>query len=68
MAMKKEKQDLFVLWGEATNSGTNFAVITVNDDQQDPTILAYSFIPNLLYMFRAMFRPSSGALDCIYSF
>jgi len=28
--------------------------IIVNDDQQDATILAYLFIPNQLYMFRAM--------------
>ena len=31
--------------------------ITVNDDQQDATILAYLFIPNPLYMFRAMSAP-----------
>jgi hypothetical protein len=30
------------------------ASIIVNDDQQDATILAYIFIPNQLYMFRAM--------------
>ena len=29
----------------------------VNDDQQDATILAYLFIPNQLYMFRAMSSP-----------
>jgi hypothetical protein len=29
----------------------------VNDDQQDATILAYLFIPNQLYMFRAMYSP-----------
>ena len=29
------------------------ASIIVNDDQQDATILAYLFIPNQLYMFRA---------------
>jgi len=29
----------------------------VIDDQQDATILVYSFIPNQLYMFRAMFSP-----------
>jgi hypothetical protein len=28
----------------------------------------YLFVPNQLYMFRTMFSPSSGALDCIYSF
>jgi hypothetical protein len=28
--------------------------IIVNDDQQDETTLAYLFIPNQLYMFRAM--------------
>ena len=33
------------------------ASITVNDDQQDATILAYLFIPNQLYMFRAMSSP-----------
>jgi hypothetical protein len=31
--------------------------INVNDDQQDATILAYLFIPNQLYMFRAMSSP-----------
>ena len=31
--------------------------IIVNDDQQDATILAYLFIPNPLYMFRAMSSP-----------
>ena len=31
--------------------------IIVNDDQQDATILAYLFIPNQLYMFRAMSSP-----------
>ena len=31
--------------------------ITVNDDQQDATILACLFIPNQLYMFRAMSSP-----------
>jgi hypothetical protein len=29
----------------------------VNDDQQNATILAYLFIPNELYMFRAMSSP-----------
>ena len=29
--------------------------IIVNDDQQDATILVYLFIPNQLYMFRAVF-------------
>ena len=29
-------------------------IIIVNDDQQDATILAYLFILNELYMFRAM--------------
>ena len=29
----------------------------VNDDQQDANILAYLFIPNQLYMFRAMSSP-----------
>jgi len=29
----------------------------VNDDQQDATILAYLFIPNELYMFRAVSLP-----------
>jgi len=28
--------------------------IIVNDDQQDANILAHLFIPNQLYMFRAM--------------
>ena len=31
--------------------------IIVNDDQQDATILAYLFIPNELYMFRATSSP-----------
>ena len=31
--------------------------ITVYDDQQDATILAYLFIPNQPYMFRAMSSP-----------
>jgi len=43
------------------------SLIIVNDDQQDATILAYLFIPNQLYMFRAMSSPIIGALDCIYS-
>jgi len=30
------------------------ANIIVNDDQQDATTLVYLFIPNQLYMFRAM--------------
>ena len=33
------------------------ASITVNDDQQDATILASLFIPNQLQMFQAMFSP-----------
>jgi len=35
--------------------------IIVNDDQQDATILAYLFIPNQLYMFRAMSSPIVGS-------
>ena len=31
--------------------------VIANDDQQDATILAYLFIPNQLYMFRAMPSP-----------
>ena len=31
--------------------------VIVNDDQQYATILAYLFIPNQLYMFRAMCLP-----------
>jgi len=31
--------------------------ITVNDDQQDATILAYLFISNQVYMIRAMSSP-----------
>ena len=31
--------------------------IIVNDDQQDVIILVYLFIPNQLYMFRAMSSP-----------
>ena len=33
------------------------ASIIVNDDQQDANILAYLFIPNQLYMSRAIFSP-----------
>ena len=33
------------------------ASIIINDDQQYVTILAYLFIHNQLYMFRAMFSP-----------
>jgi len=33
------------------------AALIVNDDQQDATILTYLFIPNQLYMFRAMSSP-----------
>ena len=36
--------------------GTIMFVI-VNDDQQDAVILAHVFIPNQLYMFRAMSSP-----------
>ena len=31
--------------------------LNVNDNQQNATILAYLFIPNQLYMFRAMSSP-----------
>jgi len=31
--------------------------IIVNDNQKDATILVYLFIPNQLYMFRAMSSP-----------
>jgi len=31
--------------------------VIVNDDQEDATILVYLFIPNHLYMFRAMSSP-----------
>jgi len=31
--------------------------VIVNYDQQDATILAYLFIPDQLYMFRAKFSP-----------
>jgi len=33
------------------------ASMTVNDDQQDANILAYLFIPNQFYTFRAMSSP-----------
>ena len=33
------------------------ASIIVNDDKQDTTISVYLFIPNQLYMFRAMSSP-----------
>jgi len=35
----------------------SIASITVNDDQQDATILVYLFIHNQLYMFRVMSLP-----------
>ena len=35
----------------------------VNDDQQDATILAYLFISNQLYMFRAMSSPETCRAD-----
>ena len=35
----------------------NVGEASVNDDQQDATILAYLFIPNQLNMFRAMSSP-----------
>jgi len=41
--------------------------IIVNDDQQDATILAYLFLVSSTCFGRCL-RPSSGALDCIYSF
>jgi len=34
-----------------------YEAIIVNDDQKDATILAYLFIPNQLYIFRAMSSP-----------
>ena len=34
-----------------------FLSMTVNDYQKDENILAYLFIPNQLYMFRAMSSP-----------
>jgi len=34
----------------------NVSIIVI-DDKQDATILVYLFIPNQLYMFRAMFSP-----------
>ena len=43
----------------------------VIDDQQDATILVYLFIYLFLIsstFFGRCIRPSSGALDCIYSF
>jgi len=36
---------------------TTFQRVIVNDDQQDPNILAYLFIPNQFRMFRAMSSP-----------
>ena len=42
---------------------TCLSVITVNDYQQYATVLAYSFILNQLYMFRAMSSPV-GELVC----
>ena len=40
----------------STSKGHPQAIIA-NDDQQDATILAYLFIPNQLYFFRAMSSP-----------
>ena len=37
-----------------TSKTTRRFGIIVNDDQHDATILAYLFIPNQLYVFRAM--------------
>ena len=55
---------LKVIGKEGLNKNLTFvypciASIFVNDDQQDATILAYLFIPNQLYMFRAMCSPIS---------
>ena len=36
---------------------SNIPVVIVNDDQKDVTILVYLFIPNQLYMFRAISSP-----------
>jgi hypothetical protein len=42
-------------------------IVIINDDQQDATILDL-FLSSLLYMFRAIPSPSSGAHNCTYSF
>jgi hypothetical protein len=41
--------------------------VIVNDDKQDATILAYLLFLINLTRFGLCLRPSSGALDCIYS-
>ena len=38
-------------------TNVNCQQVIVNDDQHNATILAYLFIPNQLYMFRAMSSP-----------
>ena len=40
-----------------TGPSTQEDSLTVNDDQKDATVLAYLFIPDQLYMFRAMSSP-----------
>jgi len=40
--------------------------IIVNDDQQDATILAYLFIPNQFYMFRAMSSPIMDEMELTF--
>jgi len=40
---------------------TSCNIVVINDDQQDATVLAYLFIPNQLYMFRAMSSPIVGS-------
>jgi hypothetical protein len=54
----KDKQFFFYLkYKNLTFVCPCIASITVNDDNKDATILAYLFIPNQFYMFRAMSSP-----------
>ena len=57
--VKAEKPEhIFMFCEENTVELHNVTVnCKCNDDQQDANILAYLFIPNQLYMFRAMSSP-----------
>ena len=39
--------------------------VILNDDHQDASVMAYLFIPNQLYTFRAMFSPIIRSI-CLY--
>jgi len=65
MPVKLDYRKQFLLLAEVSITGdlvacqhhSNLYSLTVNGDQQDATILAYLFITNQLYMFRAMSSP-----------